>query len=555
MSLMTRASSADSADLARVLERSERLAGLAERSDLVERLGVARSWLAGRTLRVAVTGSPGDADAALGALRRVSPNWLPGASFVDAPGLAGYGGRSLPAGSADVVLFVTDAGREYGRVELDAMHRIRSQRLPVLGVLAGFDARSNWGDVQRVNRQRLQEAGLDSPSVPLLPVSAALCEYAWVRQDEGSVIASGVPQVLEVLRDRVGTPVDGSLRDAVFSEGRIVAEQLAPGWNDELTRLRSSSDESPAQRQQQAVAELERRQQLSTSWQIALNDGVTEMGAQMDFHLRERLREVLEFTDEQFREGEPFRDWNAFDSAVRDRIEQAAQADHQKMNEHATGLAREIAGTMTGTTDGSSGGVALPRFALQPSSETVDKISSMNQPEGGGSMTSRVVNSVRGSYGGILMVGVMTSLAGEKLISVYSVGAGLLLGAFTFWEDRKNTRERHRGEAKVTAAKTLDEANFRVGDHQRAQLRTVHRTLRDHFTTINDARLKEAADAVRAASEGGGDTARRQERATELESHLAELRELRDLRTSAPAAPVAQNGVGRRRRSAVHAGA
>jgi len=42
------------------------------------------------------------------------------------------------------------------------------------------------------------------------------------------------------------------------------------------------------------------------------------------------------------------------------------------------------------------------------------------------------VNSLRGSYGGVLMVGVLTSLAGLQLISVWSVGAGLLLGAFTF---------------------------------------------------------------------------------------------------------------------------
>ena len=42
---------------------------------------------------------------------------------------------------------------------------------------------------------------------------------------------------------------------------------------------------------------------------------------------------------------------------------------------------------------------------------------------------ARLVNSLRGSYGGILMVGVLTSLA------------GLLLGAFTFWEDRNNLAE------------------------------------------------------------------------------------------------------------------
>jgi hypothetical protein len=148
----------------------------------------------------------------------------------------------------------------------------------------------------------------------------------------------------------------------------------------------------------------------------------------------------------------------------------------------------------------------------------------MPPPEGGGSLLSRIVNSVRGSYGGILMVGVLTSLAGQSLISVYSVAAGLLLGVFTFFEDRKNSLERRRAEARVSAAKLLDAANFRIGDDQRTQLRALHRTLRDHFTVVNDERLRDAADAVRTASTDDGAA---QARIAELESGLVELSELR----------------------------
>jgi hypothetical protein len=81
-------------------------------------------------------------------------------------------------------------------------------------------------------------------------------------------------------------------------------------------------------------------------------------------------------------------------------------------------------------------------------------IKAMDPPETGG-MFARVVNSVRGSYRGILMVGVLTSLAGLQLISVYSAGAGLLLGAFAFWEDRKNSNQRGNTEATMAVAKLM----------------------------------------------------------------------------------------------------
>jgi hypothetical protein len=67
----------------------------------------------------------------------------------------------------------------------------------------------------------------------------------------------------------------------------------------------------------------------------------------------------------------------------------------------------------------------------------------------------------------------------------------------------------------------MDEAIFQVGDASRGQLRQAHRDLRDHFTRINDGRLRAASDAVQAAAnpEPGRDDAR----AGELRAQLAEL--------------------------------
>ncbi|MGH3832540.1 MAG: hypothetical protein ACRDRS_19205, partial [Pseudonocardiaceae bacterium] len=62
-----------------------------------------------------------------------------------------------------------------------------------------------------------------------------------------------MPQLLEFLRDRIGTRVDRELRDVVLGEVRAVTDQLGKLWNGELDALRGSG-ESSRDRQQRAIA-------------------------------------------------------------------------------------------------------------------------------------------------------------------------------------------------------------------------------------------------------------------------------------------------------------
>jgi hypothetical protein len=466
-------------------------------------------------------------------LERACADRLPGASFVAAARLAGSNQPVVPEpGSADVVLFVSDAGHEYGPAELGALARIRAQGIALAGILTKIDVYPGWAEVQRANRSRLQGANLDSPTIPLLPVSSALCGSGRQRGDDSLPVASGVPQLLEFLRDRIGTRVDPALRDSVLGEVRAVTDQLGTLWNRELDALRGSGN-SPLDRQKRAIAQLDRCQQLSANWQLALGDGATELMSQVDFDLRERLREVMEGAEEDITKADPTRDWERFDEAVRGKIDGSVRANFQLATDRSRRLAEQVAAKLAGNQDGSSSGVALPEIWLEDPDNALFRVKPMERPESGG-VFARVVNSVRGSYGGILMVGVLTSLAGLSLISVWSVTAGVLLGLFTFWEDHKNGKERGKAEAKMAVSKLMDSVNFRVGDELRAQLRAVHRTLRDHFTEINDQRLRAASDAVRAAVDAAQVTGgQRDTRLSQLQNSLAELRQLR-IRTTVP---------------------
>jgi hypothetical protein len=517
-----------SAELASLLDHANQLAGATGRPDLIERLSRARARLAGRGMRVVLVGEPGQGATSLArVLDQVRANRLPGATFTDAPGRPGPNQARTPdPGSADVALFVTDAGHEYGQPELDALARLRAQGLAVVGVLTKIDIFPRWADVQRANRSRLQAANLDAPPIPLFPVSAALGESG-SRGDESVAAASGVPQLVDFLRDRVGTKVEPALRDSVVAEIRVVAEELGRGWNGELDTVQSAGG-SAQDRQQRAVAELDRRQQLSVNWQLALGDGATELMAQVDFDLRDRLRTVMVDAEAEILKASPVKQWPQFDAWVRGRVAESVQANFQLARERSRKLAAQVAAQLAGNPDGSHIGVALPDVRVNNPDEALRQTKPMPPLESSkGGVVARAVNSLRGSYGGVLMVGVLTSLAGMVLINVWSVAAGVLLGVFTFWEDAKNSKERGKAEARMAVSKLTDEANFRVGDDLRTQLRAVHRTLRDHFTVINDQRLRAAADTARtaadAAQHNGG---QRNARLSELQNNLAELRQL-----------------------------
>lgn len=144
-------------------------------------------------------------------------------------------------------------------------------------------------------------------------------------------------------------------------------------------------------------------------------------------------------------------------------------------------------------------------------------------------VTQQFLSGLRGSYGGILMVGLATSLLGMSLVNWYSAGAGVLLGVNALWDDRKNRIQRRRAEAKVAVARLMDDVIFQVSKESRNRLRAMQRSLRDHFTDIATETMRTADDALRAAEEASGRYGdRREDRIAELDGKMGELRGVRD---------------------------
>jgi hypothetical protein len=487
-----------SAELIKLLVQARSLSDRFGRADLTDRVAAARARLADRPLEVAVIrASSGPADQApaqsmLEALRTAAAGGAPGVSFRDATGTAWAAHADGPA----AVLFLADAAHEYGREDFAVLQQIRAAGIPVVAVSAGFDQRPDWQQVQRRNRGLLQLADLDDPPMALLPVSAALCVAGLDRRDEPLLVASGVPQLFDFLTDRLDTAVD-------LTPAQLVTDALcevAAGLTETLERQarQAAAVSPPAVRLEIAAAELERRQHLSTKWQLTLGDGFADLVAAVDFDLRDRLRDALEEADVVISGNRPLREWENFQETVRASIAQGVEESYRFAANQTGALARRVAITMTGEPSDAQPRIALPATGFPAPGEVLDRVRPMEPPYCG-AVSARLINSLRGCYGGILMVGVLTSLAGMKLISTWSVAAGVLLGLFTFWEDRRSGVERGRAEAKVAVSRFLDAVNFRVGEDLRTQLRGAHRAMRDHYTSLNDQRLRAAANAVRSA--------------------------------------------------------
>ncbi|HEY1970577.1 MAG TPA: EutP/PduV family microcompartment system protein [Pseudonocardia sp.] len=552
-----------------MLDELRLLTDAANRPDLSDRLTSARGRVTDPTVRVVVTGEAEQGMSSLvdalagarvtrhGAMQRLpvlvshaaapvvraregtgehgpridvgTPNALlaEGMQLVDAPG--SYGADSAAAASvlelvagADAVLFVSDASQEYTAPEIEFLVQLHQLCPTVIGVITKIDLYPRWADIQRADRRHLDAAGLD---IPLLPVSALLAEAAAQDDDQILGVESGLPQLVSYLRERVVGDADTVLRDSVVNDVRTVSDHLTMTWNARLDALRDPAGGADlVNRLRHAAAAADQLRTTSASWQLTLGDGIAELVAEVEHDLRHRLRELVREAEADIMRADPVPRWDRFDLWLRGRVAENVQANFVLAHVRSGQLAERVAQRFA-----AEGRVAVPRLHLDhlgDALEPVRPLEALDSRKAG--LGQRVINSLRGSYGGILMVGVATGLAGLALINPWSIGAGVLLGANTFWDDRRNRTTRRQAEARVAVARLMDDVVFQVGEELRYRLREVHRTLRDHFASVA-AELARSADESLAAAQQATEahSMHREGRMQELSSLLAQVRQLR----------------------------
>jgi ethanolamine utilization protein EutP (predicted NTPase) len=423
---------------------------------------------------------------------------------------------------ADAVLFVSDASQEYTEPEIAFLRQIRQLCPTVIGVITKIDLYPRWADIQRANRAHLTNAGLD---IPLLPLSAAMEAIARRTGDTELSVESGVPQLVDLVRHRVIGEADIVLRNAVVNDVRFVSDHLAMALNAELDALNDPSCGAElVARLGDAREAADRLRQGAANWQVVLGDGATELTVAVEHDLRHRLRSVVREAEADIMASDPAKRWEEFGSWLDGRIAESVQNNAVLAHTRTGDLAEKVAARFA-----VEGQVAVPKLYLDDTGSILDPVQSLEPLDSRkAGIAQRVITSVRGSYGGILMVGLMTGLAGLALVNPWSIGAGVLLGGNTFWEDRKSQTSRRQAEAKAAVARLMDDVIFQVGNESKYRLREAQRTLRDHFTTIATEMLRSADDALRAAHEANQvHTEHRADRIAGVENALSDLRQLR----------------------------
>ncbi|MDI9929640.1 dynamin family protein [Rhodococcus sp. IEGM 1354] len=455
-----------------------------------------------------------------------SPLLADGLVLVDTPGVGGHGNPHAAGTlglipSADAVLVVSDASREFTEPELAFLRQVQGLCPAVAVLITKIDLYPHWRQIVEANRGHLDRAGI---TVQMLPVSSLLRSHAVRLNDEELNAESGFQQLYAFLRDDVVARADVLARASVSLDVRSVTEHLTLSFGSELAALKDPERAAAAvaglQRAKSAAEELHKR---SSQWQQTLGDGIADLASDIDHDLRDRLRRVTREAEETVDEGDPGKDWPQLGEWLEEQIAASVGDNFVWAHERALWLSELVAEHFA-----SSGAAALPDLDLGDLDNVLEPVTSLADLESGRvGITQKVLVGMRGSYGGVLMFGLITTFVGLSLLNPISIGAGVLLGTKAYKEDKKNRVKARRSEAKMAIRRFTDDVSFQVGKESKDRLRQIQRVLRDHFTSIAEQTLRSLNESLRSAQEAAAaDNTDRTARIAQLENDMRLVSEL-----------------------------
>jgi replication fork clamp-binding protein CrfC len=459
-----------------------------------------------------------------------SPLLQGGLAFIDTPGVGGHGQPHLSATlgllpDADALLMVSDTSQELTEPEMWFIRQ--AHRICPVGVLVATktDLYPHWRDIVKTNAGHLQRARVP---MPVIPVSSLLRSHAVTLNDKELNEESNFPAIVKFLSEKVLSRETDRVRDAILAEIRSAAEHLTMSVGSELAvindpGLRDRLGDDLERRKREALDALEQ----TALWQQTLNDGFTDLSTDVDHDMRARFRSLTEAIERQIDCCDPTRHWAEIGNDVEDAVATAVGDNFVWAYQRAEALADDVAGSFAAAGLDS---VMSPELSARAMGAEFGRLKSLSEleskPAGKG---QKVVTGLRGSYGGVVMIGMLSSVAGLGLFNPLSVGAGLLLGRMAYKEDKENRLLRARAEAKTNVRRFVDDVSFVVGKESRDRLKTIHRRLRDHYRDIANEitrSLNESLQSTVAAAHV--QEAERDNKVRELERQLNILNQVTD---------------------------
>lgn len=455
-----------------------------------------------------------------------------GLRLIDSPGVGGLDSTSALAtlsalASAHAVLLVSDASQEYTEPEVQLLKHAMRISPNVAAVLAKTDLYPDWRVIERIDRRHLKDIG----ELPLFSVSSDLRLLAAAEQDRELNAESGFPALVAHLRTEILERAEVLSTRGAVHDLSFVVEQMTMSVRSELSALLHPEDTPRLIAElENAKARAEEFRSRSSRWQVALADGVADLISDMEHDLRDRLRRVQREAEQAIDEGDPGPIWDQITEWIDQRVAAAVSETFVWTDERSRWLTEEVAELFV------EGKLDLPTIAVGATDGVLDPVEALPGFDPGKlSAGEKIYIGVRGSYGGVLMVGLATGLIGLSLINPLSLVAGVLVGRRAYREDMGNRLTRRRFEAKNIVRRYIDEVTFQVAKQLKDRLRIVQRTARDHFGAIADELHRSLAESVLGAKQAAGSfTAQRDKRIAVLQG---QLRQLEQIRKEMPALP------------------
>ncbi|WP_410650784.1 dynamin family protein [Amycolatopsis sp. cmx-4-54] len=414
---------------------------------------------------------------------------------------------------AHAVILVSDATQELQPAELALARHIRTWCPALVLALTKIDVSRDWRELAARNRAALSETGVVAD---VFPVSATVRQAAAKAGDAVLNGRSGFPELLNWVGEQAARGGERTRALAAAVSVRAAAVELVETLQTRLNAVSQDNgvDQVTLLHQAQRRAEELRRQNVR--WQNMLSDEITDLVSDAEYDLRERTRMIVRHIDRTFDEGDPVQIWPDFQTWLEESLAEAVETNYNWVSDRSEWIAQAVASTF-----GPHYGQA-PDLPLTGSG--VDSIPEVGAPKiERFKIGQKLFTGLRGSYGGVLMFGLVTSLAGLPLINPVSLGAGVAFATKSVRDEGGTRLQRRQALAKAAAQRHVDDVFIRFSKEIKDEVRQVQRRLRDHFAAVSDRLSEELTRQRELIIAGSAERDRRTQRVKKEIDRLAAL--------------------------------
>lgn len=449
-----------------------------------------------------------------------------GITLVDTPGsgtlAAGYGAATLAfLQTADALIFITDASQEFTAPEVEYLKAASERCSAVLIVMSKIDLYPAWRRILEINQGHLRDAGIQGE---IIPVSAMLRDLALSSRDRQMNDESGIPRLLEAVKSQI---LDLAERRAALSALRNVrnaAEQMAATYRSEISILEDPEGAGEAlTRLEEAKERVNHLRSAGSRWATVMNDGFTALAANVDYQFRSNVRAIQRAIEDEIESMNPAAQWDQITERLQRDVARTVEGAFNTIDDDVGKLRDTIFTLLQDETDElahlTTDDVQINVYNMWVERE-LETTSSVQKVFKG-------LNAMRGSYMGLLMVGMLGNFVGLAAIGPVLLGAGVLFGGRQFMEERKRDVTRRRQQARTFVRQYIDDVQFEVGTRIRETTRDFQREMRDYFTDRIGELVRTYTEAIQGTQKSlQQDQQSREARLKDLKTRAEKLQEL-----------------------------